>query len=245
MILPLPALAGCEDRPAQNKAGDSSAEQTEAPPPSTPVSPVETAPDLVIDNIGPKVGFARINLQFPEGRGKLAAELAENRRHLESKEVRLIVDRKAKSEWVSVYLAELAKLGVSWISVRTETRREYPSELGFTPESKVNTKPPCSVVAMILEDRGTAVWKIGGGVAGKRAKGMAGPDLTMTGETIERLGKACKEGNALFVAGAPVIEWGLIYDLAASTQSLGGARLFQTRVLLSELPVPGHRVSLP
>jgi hypothetical protein len=244
LVLYSSGLVGCDDPPTQKKSEGPSADQPTTPPPAKPAEKVESAPDLVIDAIGTKVGFARINLQFPEGRGKLASELSDNRRHLEGKEVRLIVDRKAKSEWVSVYLAELGKLGVSQVLVRTETRSEFPSELRFTPESKVQSPAPCSVVAMILEDRGTAVWKLSGGVAGKRPKGMAGPDLTMTGETVERLAKACKTGNALFVAGAPVIEWGLIYDLAASTQTLAGARLFETRVLVGELPVPGHKVTL-
>jgi hypothetical protein len=72
---------------------------------------------------------------------------------------------------------------------------------------------------------------------------MAGPDLSMTGETIERNAKACKEGTQLFVAGAPGVEWGLIYDLAASAYTLTDVR-FDSRVLLGETPVPGHKVAL-
>lgn len=235
------ALGGCEQsKPQKSTASPTPESENAAAPPKQPDPP----PELVIDNIGPKVGFARINLQFPEGRGKLAAEIAQIRERLPAGEQRLTVDRKAKSDWVETYLAELAAAGFDKVLIRTQTRNEYPSELRFVPDSKVQDAPPCSVVAMILEDRGTAVWKLSGGVAGKRGKGMAGPDLTMTGETIERNAKACKNASSLFVAGGPSIEWGLIYDLAASANTLEGVR-FDNRVLLSETPVPGHKVQLP
>lgn len=234
---------GCEDPPAPKKEQPTTASlrPEQSPKPAEPETP--SVPSLAIDDIGPKVGFTRAILKDRAGREALAAELAKHRAHFEGKEVPLAIDRKVPPEWVSVYFAELAKIGVSQVLVRTQTRSEFPGELRFTPESKLPPQPACSVVAMILEDRGTAVWKLGGGVAGKRPKGMAGPDLTMTGDTIERNAKACKNGNALFVAGAPGIEWGLIYDLAASTYTLAGAR-FDTRVLLTETPVPGHKVSL-
>jgi hypothetical protein len=197
----------------------------------------------VIDEVGPKVGFARVNMHYRDGRQKLAAELGQNRSFFEGKPARLAIDRKAQPAWVDAYLSELANIGVSDVTVHTQTRSEYPAELRFTPETKVGSPPACAVVAMILADRGTAVWKLGGGVAGKRPKGMAGPDLTMTGETIERNAKACKQGTQLFVAGAPGIEWGLIYDLAASAYTLTGVR-FDSRVLLGETPVPGHKIAL-
>jgi hypothetical protein len=71
---------------------------------------------------------------------------------------------------------------------------------------------------------------------------MAGPDLSMTGDTIERVARACKTPAALFVAGAPEIEWGLVYDLAASTKRLNVR--YEAVALLSVTPVPGHKVEL-
>lgn len=235
-------LGGCEEQPARTEPAAPAA--ASPPAAATPEPKTESVPDLVLDSIGARVGAERVSLQLAEGATLLASVLNENRRHFEGKAVRLVIDRKAKPEWVSVYLAQLGKLGISEVQVRTETRGEYPSEVRFTPESRLEAPASCSVVAMILDDRGTAVWKLAGGTAGKRGKGMAGPDLTMTGETIERLAKACENGKALFVSGAPSIEWGLIYDLAASAQKLGGVSFFETRVLLSERPVPGHRVSV-
>jgi len=234
---------GCEDAPPPKNPFDPPADRAVQPPPlKEPLKPTGP-PDLAIDNISPKVGFARVNFNFPDGRTKLAAELALNRQHFEGKETTLRVDRKAKPNWVSAYLAELGNIGVSRVLVKTETRSEYSPEVVFTPERHASAAPSCSVVAMILEDRGTAVWKLSGGAAGKRPKGMAGPDLTMTGDTVERVAKACRAGPWYFVSAAKDLEWGLVYDLAASSKVIQGTR-FEGVVLLSQVPVPGHKVDV-
>ena len=232
---------GCEDAPKKNPFDPPADKPIEPPPAKEPPKPLGP-PDLAIDSISPKVGFERENFQFPDGRAKLAAALKANQQHFEGKQATLIIDRKAKQEWVAAYLSELGKIGVPTVLVKTETRDEFPHELTFTPESKLGSSPGCSTVAMILADRGTAVWKLSGGVAGKRGKGMAGPDLSMTGDTIERVAKACKGAAALFVAGAAEIEWGLVYDLAASTKKLNVH--YDATALLSITPVPGHKVDL-
>jgi hypothetical protein len=87
------------------------------------------------------------------------------------------------------------------------------------------------------------VWKLSGGAAGKRPKGMAGPDLSMTNDSIERVAKACKSSSGLVVAGAKGVEWGLVYDLAASAKMIAGLRL-DLVVVPSQTPVPGHKVQL-
>jgi hypothetical protein len=238
------ALLGCEDAPKAKNAFDPPADKAVQPPPmKEPLKP-EGPPSLEIDSISPKVGFERENFQFPDGRTKLRAALQQNKAHFEGKEVQLLVDRKAKQEWVSAYLTELSNIGVTRVKLKTDTRTEFPHELLFTPEPQLTKSAPCSTVAMILADRSTAVWKLSGGVAGRRGKGMAGPDLSMTFDTIERVAKACKNSQTLFVVGAPEIEWGLVYDLAASTKSLGNA-LFDTIGLLSITPVAGHKVDFP
>jgi hypothetical protein len=232
---------GCEEAPKKNPFDPPPNKPIEPPPMKEVPKPVGP-PDLVIDSISPKVGFERENFQFPDGRKKLAAALAQNQQFFEGKQATLIVDRKAKQEWVSAYLSELGKIGVPSVLVKTDTRDEFPHEVTFTPEAKLGSSAGCSTVAMILADRGTAVWKLSGGVAGKRGKGMAGPDLSMTGDTIERVAKSCKGAAALFVAGAPEIEWGLVYDLAASTKKLNVH--YDAVALRSITPVPGHKVEL-
>jgi hypothetical protein len=239
-LLLLTAL-GCEEAPKKNPFDPPKDAPIPAPPASAFKKP-ETAPVLEIDTISPKVGSERALLMHPEGKAELTRLLGEAKRWLEGKDVVLIVDRKTKVAWVATYLNELAKVSPASIKVRTDTRKDFSSELRFVPEAKVQA-PPCSVVGMVTPDYATAVWKLSGGTAGKRPKGMAGPDLSMTGDTIERFAKGCKESSTFFVQVADGIEWGLAFDLAASSRVLEHAK-FDTTVLLNEIPTPGHKVEL-
>jgi hypothetical protein len=234
-------LAACESKPKPNPFDP----PKDAPIPAPPASAIpkqETAPDLQIDSISTKVGSERALLNNPEGRAQLNKLLTDAKRYIAGKDVLLIVDRKAKVPWVNAYLDELGKLGASKITVRTETRKDYSQDHRFTPQASAKA-PPCSVVAMVTSDYATAVWKLSGGVAGKRPKGMAGPDLSMTGDTIERFAKGCKESSTIFVQVAEGVEWGLAFDLAASSRVLEHAK-FEDTVLLDEIPTPGHKVEL-
>ncbi|MEZ4227214.1 MAG: biopolymer transporter ExbD [Polyangiaceae bacterium] len=234
---------GCDDSPPPKNPFDPPASATKAPPPVTEVPKPKGPPELSIDDLGPKVGFTRVLLDKPEGREKLARELDDTKEHFDGKEATLSVVRKAKLAHVVAMVSGLEKVGVTKIIIKTETRKEYPAELTFTPQGKLKDLAPCTVVGMVLDDRGTAVWKIAGGTASKRAKGFAGPDLTMTGETIERYAKACKNSTTFLVSAAEGIEWGLAYDLAASTKKLEGAS-FDTYALLRETPIAGRKVDL-
>jgi hypothetical protein len=235
------ALLGCEDAPRKNPFDP----PKDAPIPAPPASAIpkkELAPELEIDSVSTKVGFERALLHNPEGRGKLVSLLSDAKKWFDGKEALVVVDRKAKVAWVATYLEELGKLNPSKITVRTDTRTEYSRDQRFTPESKVQA-PPCSVVGMVTSDFGTAVWKLSGGAAGKRGRGMAGPDLSMTGDTIQRLGKACKESSTFFVSVAAGIEWGLAFDLGASSRVVPEVH-FEDTVLLGETPTPGHKIDL-
>jgi hypothetical protein len=234
-------LLGCEDAPKQNPF----APPKDAPIPAPPVSAIpkkETAPELEIDTVSTKVGFERALLQNPEGKAKLSQLLGDAKRWFEGKDVLVRIDRKAKVAWVATYLDELGKVGPAKITIRTDTRKEFSQDQRFTPEAKAKAAP-CSVVGMVTSDFGTAVWKLSGGVAGKRTKGMAGPDLSMTGETIERFAKGCPDSSSFFVSVADGVEWGLAFDLGASSRVLEKAK-FEDTVLLGEIPTPGHKVDL-
>ncbi|MCA9592498.1 MAG: biopolymer transporter ExbD [Myxococcales bacterium] len=249
MRLSIPVLVGvalvafgCDDKPQKNPF-DPPPKETKEPPPITEVPKPKGPPELAIDDMGPKVGFTRILLDKPEGKSKLEKELQDNKAAYDGKEATLSIVRKAKMSWVVTMVQELADIGATKILIKTDTREEYPKELPFTPQRSVPEAAPCSVVGMVLDDRGTAIWKLSGGTASKRAKGFAGPDLTMTGETIERYAKACKQSSIFFVSAADGIEWGLAYDLAASTQKLEGKPLTSI-VLLTETPTAGRPVKL-
>jgi hypothetical protein len=232
---------GCDDAERPKNPFDPSPSKAKEPPPITeaPKSP----PDFHIDTISAKVGFSQALLDKPEGKQKLAEALSEHREMVTGKTPVLRVDRKARPPWVATYIDELSKLGAEKVTVKTDTRDEFPKELLFVPEDRASSPASCSVVAMVLDDRGTAVWKLSGGVASKRSKGFAGPDLTMTAETLQRFGKACRESDFLFVSAAEEIEWGLAYDLAASAKKVEKTH-YDKIVLLRQVPVPGHKVDL-
>jgi hypothetical protein len=245
---PIAAAAGvlllaCNSEPPPPNPFDTPPKATKEPPPLKEPLKLVGAPDLVIDNQGPKVGFTRVLIERSDGREKLAAALTEHKQHWQEKSATVRVDRRAKPEWLAAMIDELASSGASKVVVKSETRAEFPQELTFTPESKLGKLPSCTVVTMVLADRGTATWKMSGGTASKRTKGFAGPDLTTTGDTLERLGKACKDSNKLLVSGAEGVEWGLLYDLAASAKKLEAVS-FEEIVLLRERPTAGRKVEI-
>lgn len=241
IALCLLATLGCDDAPKTKPATTPAASAAPAAVPKQPEAPRPV--DLSIDAVGVKVGYARVVLDKPESAERLARELSAAKGQLSRAATAIRVERAARVSWVSQLLGALAAQDVAEATIHTETRKEYASELHFIPASRTKDAPTCSVVAMVLEDRATAVWKLNGGVAIKRARGFAGPDLTMTGETLERFGKACKDSTLLFVSAAPGVDWGQLFDLAASARALPTVR-FERFVVLEETPTPGHKVAL-
>ena len=243
LSLVLPAvLGGCDSQPQRNPF-DPSPDAPKQPPPITELPKPPGPPKLRIDSLSPLVGLTRVLLNKPSDRDKLVAELEKNRQYFSSGDVPLAVDRDAHIQMVSVMVQELSALGASTVTVTTPTRPQYPGQLKLTPIDKLAPPPPCSVVVTILADRGTAVWPLKGGTAAKRRRGFGGPDITMTGETIERIAKGCKESDTLLFTGADGVQWGLVFELAASTQKLEKAH-FREFVLLREPPTAGRRVRL-
>jgi biopolymer transport protein ExbD len=235
------AATGCDHSnnatAASSAAPSASAAPTEAPP--KPAGP----PQFTVDSAGPKVGWERVMVDKPGGADELAKKVDAQKQFVNGKDVKLVVDRDAKQNAVAAMLSALGRAGASGVTIHTQTRKDLSPALEFEPEGSVHSPVPCSVVTMVLADSSTAVWKLEGGMAIKRARGFAGPDLAMTGETLERAGKACKSSNLLFIAGEPKVEWGLVYDLAADGKSLKKAN-FQRFVLLEKPPIAGRKVEL-
>jgi hypothetical protein len=234
-------LGACDEAPKKNPFD--APPDAPKPVPTNTAPPPEVAPILEIDEVGPKIGSARAMLEQRDGPGELRSELAQHKKYIDGLSVSLRVARKAKPSWVALYLTELEKLGAKAVTVKTETRSEFPAELVLSPPGAASQAPACSVVGAVLEDRSTAIWKRSGGVAGRRGKGMAGPDLSMTADTIERYAKQCKDSTTFFFTAPDSVEWGLLYDLAASSARLEKAK-FSVRVLLREATKPGAEISL-
>lgn len=231
---------GCDEKPKPEPAPSATATVESAPtPPPKPTLP----PTLNVDAQGATIAGTGVTLTAADAAQQLKSALEPHAAFLEGKEVRISVERRAKPEHVAVMLRALGAAGATRVLVTTSTRTEFPREVGFLPLEKAKSAPGCSVVAMITEDRGTAVWSLAGGTAGKRGKGMAGPDLTLAGETIAQRAKRCTESQVLFVAGATGVEFGLVYDLAASAKTLSKP-YFSEMALVGAAPVPGRPVEL-
>ncbi len=241
----LATVSGCDDKKEPAASASSATTAAAEPPPPPP----KRAPELAIDDISPLIGFTRVVVfkpdgkPNPEGQAQLVRELGEAKEFIAGKDVTLVVHRQAKPAWVTAYLTELGKLGPSSISLQTQTRSDFPKQIPVKPQDTLDKVAPCSLVGTILATRATAIWRLSGGTARKRDRGMGGPDLTMTGDTIESMAKGCKESTLFFVQGAEGVEWGLVYDLAASALAHPKAGL-TTVVVLNEPPVAGHPISL-
>jgi hypothetical protein len=202
----------------------------------------DTPPLFEVDDASAKISHSRYLLDRPEGKAKLEATLSEHAKHIDGKELAIKINRKAQLPWVTTLLAGLEAHGANGFEITTETRREYPSKLSFSTTGSAKNAAACSVVAMIQEDRSTVVWKLGGGGARKRGRGLGGPDLSTTALSMESVAGACKASDTLFVGAHEVVEWGLVYDLAASSTKLEEQK-FAHRVLLHSTPKPGKKIS--
>lgn len=228
------ALVACEEAtpPAPRVEPKPAPEPPPEPPPKSP-------PSLSVDEGGPQVRGLGVVLTQPNGapdavgRQKLQTYLEDEREFLADKELSVSVVRKAKTNYVAIFLEELAKFSPSKISITTETRGDLPGTVPFVAQSKVADAKECTLIGTITEDRGTAIWRLSGGAARKRGRGMGGPDLTLTGETIASMAKDC-ESDVFFVTGVEGVEWGLVYDLAAAGISLEKAGLTRAVVPTSE-----------
>ena len=210
---------------------------------------IESPPHLVISESGPSVRGMSVMVEEKSGKittpglDKLKVYLNDEKRFIDGQELNVFVDRKAKQGWVSPYLKELAALGAAKITVKTETRSDFPAELEFVSSEKASSSAPCTLVGGITDDNETAIWRVSGGAARKRHKGLGGPDLSMTAETITDMAKTC-DSDLIFVSGSSdAKEWGFIYDLAASAIANPEAKLKRAS-LTNEPATAGTKLKL-
>ncbi len=229
-------VAGCDDAPTKKNPFDPPPSDTVKPPPSKPPPKPTGPPPILVGENSVKVRFNEVMVSKPDGKQQLTKAIEEAKEHIDGKEVKVSIDRKATLATVELAMDVLYGNGATKLLITTSTRNEYPGQLEFTPKAKVSSPAKCSVIAKILADYSTAVWNISGGTARKKTKGMAGPDLTTTGDTIERKAAGCKQSKTFFVTAAKEVEWGLAYDLAASTGVLDKEKAsFDTVVYLPEV----------
>jgi biopolymer transport protein ExbD len=241
VVLVSGSIAGCDSKPKTNPF--ETKKDTITPPPITEPPKPKGPPELTVSAEGPKVGWTYILLEKPDGKQKLAQEIGANAEHVSGKDVPLRVDRNAKLAHVGEMVSALAAAGAASIVVSTDTRPEFPKMVKFASLASAKSAPACSVVAKVLSERRNAVWALKGGTAVKSPKGLAGPDMAMTQDSLEAAARRCKDSDTVFISADEDVEWGLVYDLAAATQKLEKARLGRV-VLVEPAPVAGRPVKL-
>lgn len=234
-------LVACESKPAPNPF--ETKKETVEPPPIKEPPKIQGPPEFTVSGEGPKIGWTYILLDKPDGKKKLADEIAANTQFVSGKDVPLRVDRTSKLAYVAEMIQALAGGGATSVTVTTDTRPEFPKSVKLLPKATATSAPECSVVAKVLKERRNAVWSLKGGSAVGSPKGLAGPDMAITADTLEAAARRCKDSNFVFVSADDDVEWGLVYDLAAVTQTLEKAKLGKV-VLLEPAPVAGKPVKL-
>ena len=96
---------------------------------------------------------------------------------------------------------------------------------------------------MVLKDLATAIWPFGGGMGKKQRKGLAGPDLSNTGEQLTKDIAACSATVAFFSADDEV-PWEMAHNLAGTLMGSDAKKKLDTLVLLRAAPVAGRPVQL-
>ena len=140
-IAPLVCIAlfsmSCDDDKPQRNPFDPPPNAPKQPPPITEPPKPEGPPELSLDSVGPKVGFSQIVLQKAEDFDKLRQTIEGVRDQFSGKDVHVKAARETKTEWVVAMLKELDRIGASALYVKTDTRKEFSSELEFLLEKKV------------------------------------------------------------------------------------------------------------
>jgi hypothetical protein len=245
-LLALPLFAiGCDsnqDAPTETSARSASAAVTAAPSASEKRL-FSVMPDMLVDEGGIHIGPEHIDLGKADGAAKLA-ETAE-RIAIDGKQVTLRTSQKAALRDVAAVVTALAKRGAPSISLQMAGgRKDLPGEFVIVPEGRIATADDCSVVATVLEDLSTGAWTFKGGFGKKARKSpFSGPDLSMTGENVASLLKACSSKTAFFSAHA-ALRWEHAFHIGALIRKTDADGKIDKLVFLSEEPVAGRPVKL-
>jgi hypothetical protein len=198
-------------------------------------------PELLVDELGPYLGGKRVDMKQKDAAEKLAKVVREL--PIEGKAVTLLADRKAKTPDVAAVVNELGAAGAPKVTIKTDGRDDLPKEITVTPESRVSDPPGCTIATMVLDDLSTAVWPFRGGLGKRQRKGLAGPDLSHTGETLAKEITICSASVAFFSADDTLV-WEMAYNLAGTVLMSDEKKKIDMLVLLRTAPVAGRPVKL-
>jgi hypothetical protein len=234
------AGGGCDDKPlARERRPEAPTASVTAPPPRPPPDPLA---GISVDELGIVLPAQRIDMTAKDVDTRVRAAVGEL--PLQHRAVTVSVTRSAKAEQVGILARALGEAGASAIDFKTPTRSGSDGVLKVTPPEIVGkSTPDCAVVSMVKKDNSCAVWRIKGGTASRFAKGLAGPDLSMTVEGTKKQMATCA-ATSWFVAGEEGVLWGLVFDLAQMGASANPPLKTTSTVFVPEAPIAGRPVQL-
>lgn len=236
------ALAAACDDPKPSSTGPTGSGTASAQP-ATPAEPPrpKVMPELLVDSMGPYLGGRRVDLKAQDSADRLAKVVREL--PINGNPVTLLVDKKAKTPDVAAVVTELGAAGAPKVTLKTDGRDDLPKEILVTPEGGVSSPPACSVSTMVLKDLSTAIWPFKGGMGKRQRKGLAGPDLSQTGEQLTKEIAACS-GAIVFFSADEELPWEMAYNLAGTVLKADEKKKIDTLVLLRSTPVAGRSIKL-
>lgn len=228
-------LQACDKEPARTDAPEAAAAAPAPTPTASPEPP--RPPDIIIDQSTISVGQERlptVELHLDERlSGIMKAQPA-----IEGHAIDFVAMRNAKPSQVASIALALRRANASGANVKTESRDGATVKLALSFSTKV---PDCAAVAWITKDGAIDVWPAAGATAHRVNKGLAGPDMTLGTEAVERQAGGCA-ASELIVGADDRFPWGLVFDLATSATQARGSRT--NAVILTTNAVPGKKVTL-
>jgi hypothetical protein len=226
----------CDKEPARTDAPQAAASAAAAPPPNASPEPPR-APDILVDQTTISVGQERLATGEPHLDERLAGIL-KGESAIQGRSIDFVAMRNAKPSLVASIALALRRANASSANVKTESRDGATVKLALSFSTK---EPDCAAVAWIARDGAIDVWPAGGATAQRVNKGLAGPDMTLGTEAVERQAGGCT-ASELIVGADDRFPWGLVFDLATSATQARGSRT--GAVILTTNVVPGRKVSL-
>jgi biopolymer transport protein ExbD len=234
------ALAAACDDPNRSTTTAAPAEATQSAAPAAPPRP-KGMPELLVDSMGPYLGGRRVDMKAQDAADKLAKIVKEL--PIEGKPVALLVDKKARTPDVAAVVTELGVAGAPTVTLKTDGRNDLPKEIEVTPEGGISSPAACTVATMVMKDLSTAIWSYKGGLGKRQRKGLAGPDLSQTGEQLTREIAACS-ATLVFFSADEELPWEMAYNLAGTVLKSDARKKIATLVLLRSTPVAGRPIKL-
>lgn len=240
--LSIAALAAACDDPKPT-AGAPSASATQSAAPAAPAEPPKPKgmPELLVDTMGPYLGGRRVDMKAQDAADKLAKIVKEL--PINNSPVTLLVDKKAKTPDVAAVVTELGVAGAPKVTLKTDGRDDLPKEIVVVPEGRISSPAACAVSTMVMKDLSTAIWPFKGGLGKRQRKGLAGPDLSQTGEQLTKEIAACS-ASVVFFSADEELPWEMAYNLAGTVLKSDEKKKIDTLVLVHTTPVAGRPVKL-